>query len=46
MAKTRKQLYAAFRRLVSSDSLATVDEPDETDIPIYIHNQVLKGPDC
>ena len=33
MAKTRKQLYAAFRRFVSPDSLALVDEPDETDIP-------------
>ena len=36
MARTPKQLYAAFRRFVSSSSLPNEDEPDETDIPIYI----------
>jgi len=33
MAKTRKQLYAAFRRFVSPSSLPNEDEPDEIVIP-------------
>ena len=27
---------------ISSDSLANGDEPDESDIPIYIHNHLLR----
>jgi len=30
MSPTRKGLYNAFKRFLSSDSLALVDEPDET----------------
>ena len=41
-----RDLYLAWRRFVSPSSLALVDEPDETEIPIYIHNQPLQGPDC
>ena len=42
MGTTREVLILSFIDFISSDSLANGDEPDESDIPIYIHNHLLR----
>ena len=42
MSHTKKGVCILLMRFLLSDSLPNEDEPDETDIPIYIHNHLLR----